>query len=157
MAITNDRPSLLRSFLMIPVPISEHMLYIQTAGPIIEANYLRALDRDASTEPAVLLLDLLDETARSIAETIGSPRTIALLHQAAERENVRPVVAWGLPASQVRGLIAAEFPEVAAILAIPSDPVGYWVVIVSEGSASAVVMPPVEPAPSRRSIAPSAN
>jgi hypothetical protein len=142
---------------MIPGPISEHMLTLRTAQPVIEANYLRALGRDASTEQAVLLLDLLDETARSIAETIASPRTIALMHQAAEREKVRPVVAWGLPASQVIGLIAAEFPEVAATIASPSGPEGYWAVIVFEGSASAAAMPPVALAPSRRSIDPSAN
>ena len=124
---------------MIPDHIARHAFHITNNRERIEASYLKALDLGAA-DPAVLLLDLQDESARSILETAGAEATIDAVIAAAKSIGATPFSTWPMPRPLVTASIAEAFPDVAAVIAGDVDFGGFWAVVVAEGSASAVMM-----------------
>jgi 3-oxoacyl-[acyl-carrier-protein] synthase III len=124
---------------MIPDHIARHAFHIANNRERIEASYLKALDLGAD-DPAVLLLDLRDESARSILETAGAESTIDAVIAAAKSIGATPFSTWPMPRPLVTASIAEAFPDVAAVIAGDVGFGGFWADVVAEGSASAVAM-----------------
>jgi hypothetical protein len=119
-----------------------HVYYFLNGRERIEASYRKAVALGAS-DPAVLLLDLRDLSARSIVETVRSAEEIAAIVIQAEAIGADPLASWGMPRELVVAHLRVEFPQVAETIEAGGGGEGYWAAIVAVGSATAVAMPPI--------------
>jgi hypothetical protein len=120
----------------------EHAAYLGAHRGRIADSYLGALCR-GSAEPAVLLLDLEDESARAIAEGAVGGATIEAYLAEGRRLGRSSSVTWSMPRAFAVALLAGGFHVIAEQVAIPDEDGCYWVVVVARGSASAILMPPI--------------
>jgi hypothetical protein len=127
---------------MIAHNLMSHAYYIVNGRARIETSYLKAIGLGAS-DPAVLLLDLRDPSARSIVETVKSPEEIAAILAQAAAIGGEPIASWGMPRGLVVAQLRVDFPKVAETIEVGGGGPGYWAAIVAEGSATAVAMPPI--------------
>jgi hypothetical protein len=127
--------------MLIHCPLT-HVYYVLNGRPRIEASYRNAIALGAS-DPAVLMLDLRDPSARSIVETVRSPEEIDAILARAIAIGAEPIASWGMPRELVVAQLRVEFPEVAETIESGGGGAGYWAAIVAEGSATAVAMPPM--------------
>src|SRR5690242_9800107 len=118
----------------------DHAAYLEVFRAEIGASHLKAL-LGGATDPAVLLLDLQDESAQAIVETTGRGDEVTAQIAEARRHGCSAVVTWGIPRTLAVALLVDLFPAVADKLSIPFAEGAYWVAIVAGGSASAAMIP----------------
>jgi hypothetical protein len=119
------------------------MNYVLRQSDRIDAGYLNAIELGAP-DPAVLVIDPRDPSARAILETSVSPEEIDSILAGAKATGAEPILTWGIPRDLAVALVGMEFPEVAATVEAEDGPEGYLAVVVAEGSASAIWRPSIE-------------
>ena len=119
-----------------------HAVYLEGHRPQI-ANSYRTARRLGEDDLAVFVLDPSDPSARAILETSGEGEEVDAHLAEGRRRGVRTSITCGISRTLMVDLLAEPFPEIAASVAVPLDEGSFWVVVVTEGSASAVVLPPV--------------
>jgi hypothetical protein len=120
-----------------------HMAYLFAHREKIETLTLGTL-RDGVEDPTLFMLDPLDRRARLIAEASGESTAIANHVVEAQRRGAVPSLHWCMSRSRAARILAAEFPDISAMVAAPGIPGGYALVVVAEGSASVIELPPIK-------------
>jgi hypothetical protein len=116
--------------------ILAHGVYLETYRDQVIASYRKARQMGAD-DPAVLLLDPEDDTARAIAEESGQAAAIDEQREAGKQNGMRLTLTWGIPRALAAEYVADHLSELAEILAVAStDDRRFPVVIVAGGSAS---------------------
>src|SRR4051812_32040894 len=110
---------------MVQPRMLHHAAYLQTHRSQITASFLKA-HRHGAGDPAVLLLDLADASARAILETTGRDDDIAAHSSVCRRRGFAPTITWGVPRTLAVALIAGAFPEVAQYVAVALDDGAFW-------------------------------
>ncbi len=123
-----------------------HGAYILEARERAEVSLLKAI-RDGAADPVVLLLDPDDPKARRIADAaINAPDHDRVIAEASRR-GAYPVMTWGVPKAYAVELLSRDFPDAAQVILEPHASGGrFWIIVVAEGGASPIVMPPLLPA-----------
>jgi hypothetical protein len=120
-----------------------HAAYMDAYRPQIENSYQKAL-REGDREPVVLLFDSRDETAMEILQTSGNGDELARQAREGRRLGGFLVFTVGVERTLAVEILQDFFDEVAKFVAIPAGDSGsYTLVIIAQGSASAVFMPPI--------------